>query len=98
MKKILTVVLILVLIIYSFWSNSNIEAQRQRMLTLKKGMSRSEIEALLSEPNAVYNNTSGKGKCIDLAYTGPVMVVTVCHDSATSASFYEGKSEVTIFE
>ena len=66
------------------------------MQTLKKGMSSAEIKRILSNPeNSV---TRENGNCIDLTYISPVMVVTVCHDSATSASFYEGKSEITIFE
>ena len=98
-KALFTIVLLLAsIILYWFWSNSNIEAQRKRMYTLRKGMSRAEIEALLSKPNAIYDNSSEKDKCIYPAYTDPVMVVTVCHDSATSASFYEGKSEINIFE
>ena len=86
------------LIIYGFWSNSNVEAQRHRMRTLWKGMSRKEIEAILAKPDAVHKTSTGKGECINLSYTGPVMIVTICHDSAVYAAFYEGKSEITIFE
>jgi hypothetical protein len=91
-----TALLLALLVVYGLWSNAQFETRRKNMQTLKRGMSRAEIEHILSAPN----NTTGRNgsSCMDLHYTGPTMVVTICHDSATSASFYEGKSEITIFE
>jgi CHASE3 domain sensor protein len=97
-KLIFTAASLLGLIVFSFWSNSNLEARRQQMQTLKKGMHRAEIEALLSVPNEAHTKARGGLTYTDLIYISPVMTVTVCNDSATSASFYEGKSEIVIFE
>ena len=86
------------LILYGFWSNANIEARRQKMWAMKPGMSRAEIVSLLSDPDYIRNESGKDSSCVTLSYNMPSMAVTVCHDSATSASFYEGKAEITIFE
>lgn len=91
-------------ILLLFWSNHRIEKQRHRMRTLKAGMSRAEVENLLSTPDTVingpsyYSDSPREDSCLTLLYYGPVMAVTICHDSATSAYFYKGKSEQPIFE
>ncbi len=77
------------------WSNSIVESNRKKMRGLKKGMSRIEIERLISKPDTVVHQ---EHNCIDLHYYAPYMKITLSQDSATSAFFYEGKSEVPIFE
>lgn len=84
------------LIAYVLWSTISIESNRRQMHTITKGMSRAEIKRRLSEPND--STVRENGDCVDFAYYNPLMVVRLCHDSATSAYFYDGKSEIPLFE
>ncbi|RZK39734.1 MAG: hypothetical protein EOO57_03055 [Hymenobacter sp.] len=102
MKRLWFFLLSLALLIssWAFWSNSQVEKRRYEMKTLTRGMSRAEIEARLAKPDDTRKCVQGQQSitCLVLHYSAPTMEVTLENDAATAAYFYEGKSEIPIFE
>jgi hypothetical protein len=83
---------------WMFWSNNQVEAKRQKMRGISRGMSHADVAKLVSEPDKIHFKSSKGILYTTFYYENPEGVVNFYHDSATSAYFYNGKLETLIFE